>query len=159
MVIGKNEGMKLNGILEIVVKGPDGRIKQHDVITNAITLIGFENINDLITGAGGSPLTHIGVGWGVGSDTAFADTQTDFQGTDQDRKAVTPSKISEKILELVGTWIATEPTGASFPITIYEIGLFWGVAPDKMMCRAVRPAGIVKDSADTVEITYRITMS
>lgn len=153
--------MKLRGQMDIRVIDPKGKVKSHVVIENGITDIGFQNMNDLITAlATGYPLTHMGIGWGVGSDDAFDPTETDFQGTDQDRVSITPwTQPSEKEFQCVGTWNPTEPIGASFPFTIYEIGIFWGVAPDKMLSRAIRPAGIIRESVDTLEITYKFTMS
>lgn len=154
-----NEGMKIRGLITITVRdNKNGTIKETAKIENGVTLLGFENINDLLTGLGGSPITHLGIGWGVGSDTAFSNAQTDFQGTDQDRAVVTPTKLSNTEIEIVHTWIATEPSGAAFPITIHEIGTFLGIAPNKMLTRAVRPAGIIKDSADELEINYKLTL-
>lgn len=157
------------GTIEMKLTGPDGIVKQHDIDHNALVLIGFDEINTAIRTGSMNAITHLGIGWGTGSDGAFADSQVNMQATDalptsgQDRIAPVITKVSEKVIRFVGVWNATEPVTAAtaFPIAINEVGLFWnsGKADDEMLSRYLRSTPMNKDSADILQITYTITMT
>lgn len=163
------DGIKFKGTVEMQLIGPDGVVKQHDVHHNALVLIGFDEINTAIRTGSMNAITHLGIGWGTGSDGAFADSQVNLQATDalpasgQDRIAPVITKVSEKEIRFVGTWAPTEPVSAAtaFPIAINEIGLFWnsGKADDEMLSRYLRSTAMNKDSVDTLVITYTLTMT
>jgi hypothetical protein len=161
-----NERLQLHGKAEIVLRGPDGRIKEHHVEHNLIVDIGFDNLNSLIRGSGGNALTHLGIGWAEPDQTpsgpAAGDVNIPSGGNyKQDRVASVLTRIDEKNWKLVSSWGNAEPASAgSFPVPIRSIGAFWasGTGDNELFAWILR-AVINKASADTLEVTYTFTMS
>jgi len=160
------DGLKIRGRLEIVHRGPDGRIKEHSIHHNLIVDIGFDNVNSLLRGAGGNALTHIGIGWAepdtTPSDPAAGDVNLPTGGNYlQQRYTAVLSKIDVKNFKLVATVGSGEPSGAgSFPVPIRSIGAFWdGGTEDNELFAWLKRAVINKASADSIEFTYTFTMS
>jgi len=163
---GAKQRMKLIGTVDIVLKGPDGKIKQHDIHHNLIVDAGFDIINTLMrTGTGDYPKV-LGLVWedpDVGV-ISLATGDTDFQNqTNQDFKSggdCVITKIDEKNWKLVSTWGSAEPTpGASgWPIPIRGIGVYYDALVDKIFSGVVR-APISKASIDDLVITYTFTMA
>lgn len=160
------DGMKLTGRLDIVLKGPDGRVKERHVDHNLIVDIGFQNINQLLRGAGGSALSHLGIGWAEPDTTPSAPAAGDINlptggNYKQQRYAAVLSQIDEKNFKAVASIGPGEPSSAgAFPVPIRSIGSFWnsGTADNEMFSWLLR-AVINKASADTVELTYTFTMA
>lgn len=150
----------LKGRMKILLKDKDGNIKLHEIHDNLIVDIGITNVRDLLLGTG-SALSHLGIGWGTGADTPVAAGQINFQGTDQDRQVATTGTPSDDVLTLEYEWAAGTPSGPTFPITLYEFGVFWdgGVEDNEMFSRIVRSGGVSKDSDDSLKLTYTLTLA
>lgn len=153
-----HEHPKITGEVTIRVFGPDGKLKDERKTENAITDAGF----DLICALLGNPtrptqLTHIGIGWGTGANTAFAATQTDLQGVNKDRNAATYAHTNgTKVFSLEATWGANDPSTSE--AIIEESGCFNAASGGTMLNRVVF-TGIAKQPADTVTIRWTFTLS
>lgn len=147
--------LRITGRCEMILRGPDGRVKEVAVFENDITDIGFDNVIDILTGLGGSALTYVGIGWGAGANTAFAGTQTDLQGASKDRKAATPT-TGTKTFTLSATWGPNEPIAGT--VGIEEVGSFWGASGANMFSRLVRPI-LNKLAVDSLNLNYVFTIA
>lgn len=132
----------------IVLRGPDGKIKDERMIHNTMKNAGIYGIMDQILA---SP-TLAKVGWmaiGTGSPAAT------LLGTESDRNALTSKTRSNGVITMVGDWAAGDGTGA-----ITEAGLFDVATANtvNMWCSASFSA-INKAAADTLQITWTITGS
>lgn len=152
------ERPQITGEVTIQLFGPDGKLKDERKKKNTITNAGF----DLICALLGNPtrptqLTHIGIGWGTGANTAFAATQTDLQGANKDRNAATYAYTSGmKTFTLDATWGANDPSTSE--AIIEESGCFNAASGGTMLNRVVF-TGIAKQPADTLKITWTFTLS
>lgn len=160
------QGLRIRGTAVIVLRGPDGRVKERHTMRNLIVDIGFDNVNSLLRGTGGNALTHLGIGWAepdqTPSDPAAGDVNLPSGGNyKQDRVAAVLSKIDDKNFKLVASWGSGEPASAgSFPVPIRSIGAFWdGGTEDNELFSWIKRAVINKASVDTFEFTYTFTMS
>lgn len=166
------DSMKVAGTLEIMWRDRFGNVKGHFIERNLVVDIGFDNINSLLRGSGGSALSHIGIGWAEPDATPSAPAAGDINlpmpgGTPplangkQQRYAAVLTRIDEKNFKLVATIGNGEPsTAGGFPVPIRSIGTFWdaGVEDSELFAWVLR-AVMNKASADTFEITHTFTMS
>ena len=158
--------IRLKGVFELTLKGPDGKVKEHLQVENGIVLDGFKNINDLLTGlVAGNVLDYLGIGWGAGASTAFAEAQDNLQGANQERIAVVlATYIDQKNFKIDATWGPNEPGGGApvggFPVPIEEAAAFWnsGVAANEMFSRVVF-AVVNKQAVDTLQLVYTFTLA
>lgn len=155
----KKEGMKLTGHLRIREFDPSGKlVEEHDLGMNEITDAGFDFIADVI----GNPaqpanMDYIGIGWGVGANTAFDPTQTDLQGASKDRNAATYAHTpGTKTFTLTASWGNGDPSAS--PITIEESGCMNAASGGTMLNRKTF-TGITKQPANTLEIEWTFTLS
>lgn len=156
----KDRTIKVRGVIEVRVRGPDGKLKFYDRFENMIMYIGFNNIVNGITGGGIIPLSHLGIGWGAGANTPESPSQTDLQGANKNRTPDAPGCVVTKIdswnWKLEATWGANNPS-PTVTVGIEEIGTFWGASGANMFSRAIRPI-INKAPADSVEIIYNFSI-
>ena len=148
----------LKGICEITVFKPDGDIRDKREFHNDITNVGFDQLFDIL-GAAAQPdqISHIGIGWGVGANTAFAATQTDLQGASSDRKAAAYyHDIGDKDFRFIIVWGPNEPLASTVPIE--ESGVFNAAAAGIMLNRKTFPV-LNKQKEDTVEVKWTFTFS
>ena len=95
--------------VEIVLRGPDGKVKQQEKCHNLITTVGRNAIVErLDSSPGTSQPTHMAIGTGA---TAAAAGDTTLQ-TELDRNALTSNTSSTNVLTMVGDWAAGDGTGA-----------------------------------------------
>ncbi|MCR4290476.1 MAG: hypothetical protein NUV86_09490 [Candidatus Scalindua sp.] len=133
---------------DVVLRGPDGKIKDRRFIHNTMKNAGIYGIMDNFLA---SP-TLAKVGWmavGTGSPAAT------LLGTEVDRNALTSKTRSNAVVTMVGDWAAGDATAA-----ITEAGLFDVVTANtvNMWCSASFSV-INKAAADTLQITWTITGS
>lgn len=160
------QGMRLIGTVEIVLKSPDGKVKTHDVHHNMIVNAGFDLINTLMRAGTGNYPNVLGLVWNDpdAATITLAVGDLDFQNfTNQDFKSggdVTITKITDKSWKLEATWGAGEPTpgGSGWPIPIRGIGAYYQALLDKIFSGIVR-APLSKEDIDELIITYTFTMA
>jgi len=139
------EEIKLKANVHIILRGPDGNIK-HESVHNTVTTAGKNGIADQILASPtlGKP-THMAVGTGSPSATAL--------GTELDRNANTSKTRSDAVVTIIGDWAAGDGTG-----TLTEAGIFDASSNGNMWMSASFSA-LVKGAADTLQITWTLTVS
>jgi len=164
--------IKVTGHIHGILRGPDGMIKEEFEQDNLVVTLGLENLNDLITGVGGSALTHLGVGWAEPDSEPGAPALTDINlpmpggtppwvGGYQNRKAAVVTQLSPTQFKLTVSWVAGEPaTTANWPKAIRCIGAFIAAGTgDNEIFAWTKRAPINKANADTIEFVYTFTLA
>jgi hypothetical protein len=146
---GLREAEEVEDNVRIVVRGPDGEVKQDETTHNLIVTVGKNGIADQLLAAPsiGKP-THMAVGTGT---NAAAAGDTALQ-TELDRNALTSKTRAANVVTLVGDWAAGDGTGA-----LTEAGVFDAGAAGNLYARAVFSV-INKAAGDTLSITWTFTV-
>ena len=132
--------------VHLVLRGPDGAVKDERKIANTVTTAGKSGAADQLLA---SP-TLAKPGWmavGTGSPTGTA------LGAEIDRNALTSKTRSGAVVTFVGNWAAGDGTGA-----ITEAGLFDAASVGNMWA-SQSFAVINKAAGDTLSITWTLTFS
>jgi len=145
---GANDDAKTEDNVEIVLRGPDGKVKQTEKCHNLITTVGRNAIVDRIDDGTAQP-THMAIGTGA---TAAAAGDTTLQ-TELDRNALTSRVAATNVLTMVGDWAAGDGTGA-----ITEAGILSAASSGTLFSRAVFSV-INKAAGDTLQITWTYTLT
>ncbi|WP_337102343.1 hypothetical protein [Paenibacillus sp. YIM B09110] len=150
-----NEGLKVTGRIawELV---RDGVVVERGERDNIITTVGKNALATLLNSAsaGTSLVTHIGFG---SSTTAVAvgDTAlgTELSGGGYARVAVTRSNPSGNVIQYVAT--LTGLTG----VTVQEAGLFSAATSGTLFAHQLTGAVALTAAADSLQITWQVTVS
>ena len=144
--IGKRFSARITmqGRLVVIVRGPDGRIKE-SFITNTVTTAGKAGAADQILASPtlGKP-THMAIGTGTPGATAL--------GSELDRNILTSKVRGTNVVTMVGDWAAGDGTG-----TLTEAGLFDAAGAGNMWTSAT--FAVTKGASDTLSITWTLTFS
>jgi hypothetical protein len=143
------DGLKAKGTLDIIVRGPDGNIKDEKKVENLIVDTGLDYIASRMNGTSESVMSHMAVGTG---STAAAAADTTL-GTELDRNALTSTTVTSNALAYVCSWAAGDGTGS-----LTEAGLFNASSAGTMLCRTVFGT-VTKAADDSMTITWTITVS
>jgi hypothetical protein len=147
---GHVEQVKTSENVKLVLRGPDGEIKQEVEESNLIVTVGVNGIVDqLVASPGINKPSHMAIGTGGTSPSAGQTTLT----TELDRNALTSKSRSGAVLTMVGDWAAGDGTGA-----ITEAGVFDASSSGNMYSRALFST-INKAAGDTLQITWTYTLS
>ncbi len=137
----------IKGKVDIVLYGPDGRIKDERHIQNTVTALGDAYVADRLSDAGVAAMSHMAVGTGTPTATALQ--------TELDRNALTSTTQGaggdDNDVIYVGTWVAGDGTGA-----LTEAGIFNDPAAGTMFVSASFGV-ITKAAADSLVITWTVT--
>lgn len=140
----------VTGRLDIVLRGPDGRIKARRVVHNLVVDAGEVHIADQLK----SSPAQAAMGWmGIGTGAtapAFGNTAL---GAEIDRNALTSRTAASNVVTYVGNWAAGDGTNSA----IAEAGIFNASSVGTMLARATFTA-IDKQAADTLAITWTVTI-
>ena len=146
----RHDDMGFEGRLHIVLRGPDGEIKDERFAVNQIQDAGDKHVADQMSDQGDAAMSHMAVGTGTGqatSDTTLA--------TENDRNALTSTTQgtggADNDVVYVGTWAAGDATAA-----LTEAGIFNDASAGDMLCYADFSA-INKAAGDTLVITWTVT--
>jgi hypothetical protein len=143
------DGLKAKGTLDIVVRGPDGNIKDEKKVENLIVDTGLDYIASRMSGTSENVMSHMAVGTGstaaAGADTAL--------GTELDRNALTSTTVTDNAIAYVCSWAAGDGTGS-----LTEAGIFNASSAGTMLCRTVFGT-VTKAADDSMTITWTITVS
>jgi hypothetical protein len=135
--------------VDVVLRGPDGEVKQHEEIHNLIVTVGKNGIADQLVGSPTiSKPSHMAIGTGA---TAAAAGDTALQ-TELDRNALTSKIRSTNVVTMVGDWAAGDGTGA-----ITEAGILDAGSSGNLYSRAVFSV-VNKGALDTLQITWTYTV-
>ena len=143
------DGLKARGTLDIVVRGPDGNIKDEKKVDNLIVTTGLAYIASRMKDTTATAMTHMAVG--TGSTTAAAADTT--LGTELDRNALTSTTVTSNAVAYSCSWAAGDGTGS-----LTEAGLFNASSSGTMLCRTVFGT-VTKGAADSMSITWTISVS
>jgi len=143
------DGLKAKGTLDIIVRGPDGSIKDEKKVENLIVDTGLDYIASRMSGTSENVMSHMAVGTGstaaAGADTAL--------GTELDRNALTSTTVTDNSIAYVCSWAAGDGTGS-----LTEAGIFNASSAGTMLFRTVFGT-VTKGASDSVTITWTITVS
>jgi hypothetical protein len=146
-----NEFVKAIGQLKIVVTAPDGTIKHNDEYNNLVVTTGLNYIASRMKDATATAMTHMSVGTGT-SSAAAGNTAL---GAESARVALTSTTVTNNAV----AYAATFPAGTPATLTaLTEAGIFNASSAGTMLCRTVF-AAVNKDTADTMSITWTVTVS
>lgn len=143
------DGLKAKGTLDIVVRGPDGNIKDEKKVENLIVDTGLDYIASRMSGTSENVMSHMAVGTGS-TAAAAADTAL---GTELDRNALTSTTVTDNAIAFVCSWAAGDGTGS-----LTEAGIFNASSAGTMLCRTVFGT-VTKAADDSMTITWTITVS
>ena len=141
----RNDAVGVTGKLVLVLRGPDGAVKETRV-ANLVTTNGKNMIADRLLAAPslGVP-THMAVGTGAPAANAL--------GAEVDRNAFTSKNRSGAVVTMITDWAAGDGTGA-----LTEAGIFDAGAAGNMHCSAT--FGVVtKGALDTLQGTWTLTIN
>lgn len=151
--MNSHENLGLSGRLTIVLKGPDGEVKDTRDIKNLIVNTGLGYITGRMLGTTPGVMSHMALGSGT---TAAAAGDTDLGSLLGSRKALdssTQSGSNDESIIYVTTFDPGEGTGA-----VTEAGIFNTSTAGVMLCRTVFPV-VNKQAGDTLQITWTVTLS
>jgi hypothetical protein len=143
------DGLKAKGTLDIIVRGPDGNIKDEKKVENLIVDTGLDYIASRMNGTSESVMSHMAVGTG---STAAAAADTTL-GTELNRQSLTSTTVTDNALAYVASYAAGTATGS-----LTEAGLFNASSAGTMLCRTVFGT-VTKAADDSMTITWTITVS
>lgn len=130
----------------LVLRGPDGEIKEEREIHNTVTTAGKNGAADQILA---SPTlakpTHVAIGTGTPTGSAL--------GTELDRNANTSKTRSGAVVTIVADWAAGDGTGA-----ITEAGTFDAASTGNMWMSASFSV-VNKGASDTLQISWTLTFA
>jgi hypothetical protein len=138
-------GVRIN--VEVALRGPDGEIKQEELLHNLIPTVGKEAIAKLLKEGTTRP-THMAIGTGTEA-AAAGDTKLK---TELDRNAAAETSVTAKVFTMKAEWAAGDGTGA-----ITEAGLLSAASEGTLFARAVFSV-VNKGAEDTLTITWKITI-
>lgn len=143
------DGLKAKGTLDIVVRGPDGNIKDEKKVENLIVDTGLDYIASRMSGTSESVMSHMAVGTGS-TAAAAADTAL---GTELARQSLTSTTVTDNAIAYVASYAAGTATGS-----LTEAGIFNASSSGTMLCRTVFGT-VTKAADDSMTITWTITVS
>lgn len=150
---GHADGITATGRVHIVLKGPDGAVKDEEIVNNLVVTTGRYHIADQMADQGAAAMSHMAIGTG----TTAADHADTALETELDRNALTSktqgSGTDANKVTYVGDWAAGDGTGA-----ITEAAIFNSASAGDMLCRSVF-AVKNKASGDSLTLTWVLTFS
>ena len=145
--------LQVTGKLNIVLCGPDGRVKEAETVKNLVVTVGRNHIADQMAEKDEAAMAYMAIGTGT---TATAATDTALQ-TELDRNALTSvdqgTGADANKVTYLADWAAGDGTGA-----ITEAGIFNSASAGTMLCRTVF-AVKNKGAGDTLTLTWVLTIS
>lgn len=146
-------GVTVSGRVEVVLRGPDGRIKDRSVTSNLVVAVGRHHIADQMAEQDEAYMDYMAVGTGTTPEDA-ADTALE---TEVDRNQLTSKTqgtgVDANKVTYVCDWPAGDGTGA-----ITEGGIFNSASAGTMLCRTVFPVKN-KGAGDNLTLTWILTFS
>lgn len=146
-------GVKISGRVHIVLRGPDGKIKDEETTNNLCVTTGRQHIADQMADQGDAAMSHMAIGTGTNAvDAADTALQTELDRNTLSSKSQGTGTDANKVT-FVADWAAGDGTGA-----ITEAGIFNSASAGVMLCRSVF-AVKNKASGDTLTLTWVLTVS
>lgn len=148
-----NDKLKMTGDVSMVLRGPDGQVKETREIKNLVVNAGLAYVISRMVGTAKAVMSHMALGSGT---TAAAAGNTDLESILGSREALDSTTISgsnnEKVV-YVASFEAGDATGA-----VTEAGIFNASSSGDMLCRTVF-AVVNKGANDSLTVTWTITLA
>ncbi len=144
------EKLSMRGDVDIVLRGPDGQIKETRKVKNLVVATGLTFIASRMGGTSASVMSHMALGSGT---TAAAANQTDLVSILGSREALDSTTPSSNTIVYVASFEAGDATGA-----VTEAGIFNAASSGTMLCRTVFSV-VNKAADDTMQVTWTITLT
>jgi len=144
--------MKATGMVDIVIRDADGRIKDERHVPNLVVDTGLDFIASRMKDATATAMSHMEVGEGT-TAAASGDTALETPFGTPAIVALTSTTVTNNAVAYVATFGAGDGTGA-----LTEAGIFNAASAGDMLCRTVFSV-INKGAADSMTITWTITIS
>jgi hypothetical protein len=145
-----NEKLKIAGEVHMVLRGPDGAIKEDVTRKNLVVTAGTQFIASRLEGVSSAVMSHMAVGSGI---TAAQAADIDVESILGVREALDTTTVVSNTVQYVCGFEAGEGTGA-----VTEAGLFNASSGGTMLCRTTFPV-VNKQADDVLTITWTITIS
>ena len=143
-----NDQIKATGELQVVLTGPDGKVKETKTIPNLVVTTGKNFIAGRMVGTP-TAMSHMAIGAGTGA-AAAGDTTL---GSELGRVSLTSGSATGAVVTYVATFGAGVGTG-----NVTEAGILNASSGGTLLCRTV--FGLVtKGADDSLSITWTITIS
>lgn len=143
-----NDEIQAKGQLHIVLRGPDGKVKDDRVIPNLIVTTGKNWMASRMTGVP-TAMSHMAVGTGNAAPAVGNTTL----GTELSRVALASQSTTNNVTTYTATFGAGVATGA-----LAEAGIFNAGAAGTMLNRATF-AVVNKGTDDSLSITWTVTQN
>jgi hypothetical protein len=146
--MNQQDNIKVTGDVSIVLRGPDGQIKQQQEIKNLVVTTGKNFIAGRMTGTS-TVMSHMAIG---SSSTAAANGDTTL-GSELGRVALSSGTTSGAVTTYSATFPAGTGTGA-----VVEAGILNAASAGTMLCRTTFSV-VNKGANDTITVTWQVTIS
>lgn len=144
-----SDTFKPTGELEIVLRGPDGNIKEIRKAKNLVVAAGKTYIASRVTGTSSSIMSHMAIGTSTSTPTS-SDTQL---GTEAGRVSLASGSNTANAVTYTATFPAGTGTGA-----ITEAAVLNSSSGGTMLCRTTFPV-VNKAAGDSIAVTWTVTIS
>ena len=149
--VGKGfaDGISIDANVHLVLRGPDGRIKDERRVHNQVQTAGKAHIADQLSAVPGeAAMSHMAVGTGSGQGVGDATLLAEI-----DRNALTSRTDAGAVVTYVGTWVPGDATNA-----LTEAGIFNNAAGGTMLVYADFLV-INKGALDSLVMTWTLTIN
>tara|TARA_R110000796_G_scaffold248508_1_gene375344 strand:- start:3048 stop:3515 length:468 start_codon:yes stop_codon:yes gene_type:complete len=147
-----NDQVEIMGHWSMVVKGPDGEVKQTKSGKNVVVTNGLEYLASFMSSAACAAATFTQRYIAVGTDSTAGAVSNTALGTEVGRHTGTVSYTSGALYEVVATFAAGSATGA-----IVEYGLLSANSGGTLFSRDIESV-INVGASDTLEVTTKVTV-
>lgn len=144
------EGMKISGEVNLVLTGPDGKVKEDRTHKNLVVDAGKDFIASRMKDATATAMSHMAVGSGT---TAAVAGDTDLESILGVREAIDTTTVTNNTVVYSCAFEAGDGTGA-----VTEAGIFNASVAGTMLCRTTFPV-VNKQADDVLTINWTITIS
>lgn len=148
-----NEKLSMRGDVSLVLRGPDGQIKDQREIKNLVVNTGLAFAISRMVGTAKAVMSHMALGSGT---TAAAAGNTDLEsmlGSREDLDSTTIAGANNEQVVYVSSFEPGDATGA-----VTEAGIFNAASGGDMLCRTVF-AVVNKAANDSLTVTWTITLA
>jgi len=150
---GPSEKMQVTGRLTIVLKGPDGSIKDVRDIKNLVVNVGLAHITSRLLGTASGVMSHMALGSGTTAAAAGNTTLGSQLGSRKVFDSAVQSGSNNESITYVTTFAAGESTGS-----VTEAGIFNASTSGTMLCRTVFSV-VTKGAADVLQVTWTVSFA
>ena len=145
------DNYEIKGRLQLVLRGPDGKVKMKRVSENTITELMDAHVADQMSDQGEAAIGYMAIGTGSGQTAASTGLATSAARVALDSKTQ-QAGANDNDVKYVATFAAGVGTG-----TISEAGIMRLDDNASLMCYDDSFDAITKGAGDSLEITWDVT--